>query len=388
VVEFLALPVPEGDAFVVRDERRTYLVDGGGRTALSGLESLPVRLHNIGVNRLGVAACTHADKDHSGGIAALLKGGYPVDEYWLPASLLVLARAASLYGGCGDQWVAGLHDRLKGCRTRAGHPGDGPPSTTDTWTSLRGVVHTDCAPMDTRVATLTDDKIREASSRLACVAADACRRLRAAKDDPDWASSRTLALRVTRTLAWTAQLLAAIAQSSARKRWFAYAGHRTNWPADCRTLCANGDELGPSWLPACSSADPGDLFTALALTQANAESLVFHHVGCHCEVLFCADSGFGWLGTAQFGLSSPAVVTAPHHGSCDRDNARVYRMVQGPCIHWVRTHHRSVRRPYCAYRAARYRYCVRCGTGQPRLVRLKCSGGQWYACTPGCTQAC
>ncbi|RKQ60807.1 metallo-beta-lactamase superfamily protein [Vogesella indigofera] len=81
--KLLALPVA-GDSFLLRRGDRNILVDGGyGSRALIAALSAP----SVAVNHLHIVVCTHADKDHAGGLTDLLeKSSVRVDEFWLPGS--------------------------------------------------------------------------------------------------------------------------------------------------------------------------------------------------------------------------------------------------------------------------------------------------------------
>lgn len=79
----VALPVA-GDAFLLNRSGRQILVDGG-----SGSARLLQELKNFNVKHLDVVVCTHADRDHAGGLVDFLdcsNSPVTVDEFWLPGS--------------------------------------------------------------------------------------------------------------------------------------------------------------------------------------------------------------------------------------------------------------------------------------------------------------
>ncbi len=101
------LDVGQGDAVLVQGRRASLLVDAGtalpGGVDLGRSAVLPA-LRALGVRRLAAAVASHADLDHRGGLAAVLRA-LPVDELWLPpgaedqlayADLLALAGARSV----------------------------------------------------------------------------------------------------------------------------------------------------------------------------------------------------------------------------------------------------------------------------------------------------
>ena len=80
----LALDVGQGDALLLRDGGQAWLVDAGPRWGRfdAGRAVIQPVLRAEGVARLEVLVLTHADRDHSGGAAAVLER-VPVGEMWL-----------------------------------------------------------------------------------------------------------------------------------------------------------------------------------------------------------------------------------------------------------------------------------------------------------------
>lgn len=99
------LDVGQGDAFLLRDGRRSLLVDGGGwkRGDFGGMVLLPA-LAGEGIRALDAVVLTHPDRDHCGGLLDLVDY-LPVREVWTPAGLPA--------DGCG-----GALARLPGVRRR------------------------------------------------------------------------------------------------------------------------------------------------------------------------------------------------------------------------------------------------------------------------------
>jgi len=98
------LDVGQGDASIVQGERGSVLVDGGvavpGGFDAGASVVLPA-LGALGIRRLDLVVASHADLDHAGGLAAVLRE-LPVQRLWLPpggrsdpafAALLQLAHA-------------------------------------------------------------------------------------------------------------------------------------------------------------------------------------------------------------------------------------------------------------------------------------------------------
>lgn len=78
-----ALPIP-GESFLLCRQGKHILVDGGhGSRALSAALMSPA----LAVDHLDIVVCTHADKDHAGGLVAILdKSNIRVTEFWLPGA--------------------------------------------------------------------------------------------------------------------------------------------------------------------------------------------------------------------------------------------------------------------------------------------------------------
>ena len=79
--KFTALPVGQGDAFLLERGERAILVDGGrARHAFTST----IAAHSK-TQRLSIVVCTHADADHAEGLIGLLEGNtIQVEEVWLP----------------------------------------------------------------------------------------------------------------------------------------------------------------------------------------------------------------------------------------------------------------------------------------------------------------
>ena len=82
--EVLTLDVGHGDALVVRSGEAAWLVDAGTRFERydAGRRVVLPALRAEGIARLDALVVTHADRDHVGGAAAVVRG-LPVGELWL-----------------------------------------------------------------------------------------------------------------------------------------------------------------------------------------------------------------------------------------------------------------------------------------------------------------
>ncbi|ATN09678.1 hypothetical protein CRN80_08410 [Pseudomonas sp. FDAARGOS_380] len=81
--KLIALPV-RGEAFLLIRDGKTVLVDGGYN---SHDLSKALKNHAPGLTKIDIVICTHADRDHAGGLATLIDTSrLIVGEFWLPGA--------------------------------------------------------------------------------------------------------------------------------------------------------------------------------------------------------------------------------------------------------------------------------------------------------------
>lgn len=398
---FEALPV-KGDAFLLATDRYHLLVDGGG-SAITLAKAL------AGVSRLDVVICTHADRDHAGGLTKILSVAkfLTVGEFWLPGAWtdyledLVLRPAAfaaalgeDIYEIFADGWSA---DAPPESEDDEPLPYDleilnrtGPLSDLDRRTDELSVVPSDGetqpVPADDWFAALGREYLNSAGARLPdarTVAAASARARPFAKPLTKQQAKRRHAILVDAID--TAQRIREIAiQAIAHRvkvRWFDFSAFKLNppsggWPGLIQPV--NACELVvPPPRPRVSRVN------FIALTTVNLESLVFQAVerpGIPA-VLFCADSPLTggrhgpWPGLPRVPLGG-ILMTAPHHGRVS--NAGAYAIAEGwlpgssRVFTWVRSGGLGLP---CAELLGRRRFCTACGptvgaTTKPAKVRL------------------
>ncbi|MGL4315981.1 MAG: MBL fold metallo-hydrolase [Pseudomonas sp.] len=83
--KLIALPI-KGESFLLRRGDRTVLVDGG----YNSLDlSRALKTHASDLKQIDIVVCTHADRDHAGGLCNLINAsGLDVGEFWLPGTWL------------------------------------------------------------------------------------------------------------------------------------------------------------------------------------------------------------------------------------------------------------------------------------------------------------
>lgn len=81
--KLIALPI-KGEAFLLIRDGKTVLVDGGYN---SHDLSRALKVHVPGLKKIDIVICTHADRDHAGGLTTLIDAsGLTVGEFWLPGT--------------------------------------------------------------------------------------------------------------------------------------------------------------------------------------------------------------------------------------------------------------------------------------------------------------
>lgn len=341
---FVALPVGQGDAFLVSNTDFSALVDGGhsGRTLLQLLSK-----HRRS-RALNVVACTHNDADHAEGLIGLLASQeIKVCEVWLPGQWttrlrdLLVAPEAFMLEVLHDidtlssedirmDSLSDLADRLENVETV---PGESSPivqvldeaveaSTGRPTRLLRHITSWWAFPFHHRTPL-----------RLFWEAIDATERI------------RKLAY-----LAW---------QRAVAVRWFDVTYSPATITTDATKLLVpvNAKEI------VRISSYKLSALQFLALSVSNKRSLCFEFRPTpeKVSVLLTADSDLNFKDPINW--SSGMIVTAPHHGS--EANVSAYDRASQECpspqsILWVRSDGRFRSRPGAAFLQQIKRYCTRC----------------------------
>jgi hypothetical protein len=362
ISSLLALPIP-GESFLLQRHNKNILVDGGYNAhALStALQSKAVN-----VDQLDIVVCTHADRDHAGGLVDLLdKSSIKVKEFWLPGA-----------------WIDGLPTLLNNPKSVVDalaielehHIADTVFSNDDSYESfeeqqfyriaqmkieqrdaardwLRVVGHDDEVeyPGMQWLQQLTESEDQEVAVDIDTnVFRNKCRTFRRKGDRLQWHSHW---VRLGIETIKTAERIRNIALQALRHgvpvRWF-----------DFQTFAiarhASGGVVGVLEPINAVEVVPLHNIPAVAawfayLTPINEESLVFKSPGnddncfSRCDILFTADSPLGDGVGYQNSFLQPtnnecrfAIVTAPHHGS--ESNAIAYEHVENvyQVLLWLR----------------------------------------------------
>ena len=348
----LALPIP-GESFLLLRHNKNILVDGGysAHTLSAALQSKAVN-----VDQLDIVVCTHADRDHAGGLVDLLdKSSIKVKEFWLPGA-----------------WIDGMPVLLKNPKSVVDaldrelerQIADAALSDDDSYESFEEQQFYRIAQMKAEKRDAARDWLRVAGhddeagypdmqwlqqlveSEDQDVAVDIntnvfrnkCRVFRRKADRLQWHSHW---VRLGIETIKTAERIRAIALQALRHgvpvRWF-------DFQTFAKTRYASGGVAGVLEPINAVEVMPTQEMPPVAawfayLTPVNEESLVFKSPGdedggyMHCDILFTADSPLGDGVGYQRSFLEPAkgscrfaIVTAPHHGS--ESNAMAYKYVE------------------------------------------------------------
>ncbi|MBK6697236.1 MAG: MBL fold metallo-hydrolase [Myxococcales bacterium] len=366
MAKLTAIPVGQGDAFLLeRADGKIVLVDGGrARSSLAGQVSLAT-------SNIDVVVCTHADADHAEGLIGLLESSLvPIREVWLPGRW-----SSRLEDLCRDQasFLQELHHDVHNAEGGADlekiAEGELPrgESTTDFDPELLG-------------AALEHEERLEPD-------------LLSASAHPAWwlpwaemwpgfhgpnAPKWQLWIDAVQTAVRIRDVARAAHHHGARLRWFDFDEVNVN-----RAPPSGGEPflypLNSVELTKRHALRKLGALHFLALSVANRESLVFlaPQTDDDTPVLFAADSDLA-CGRVP-GTSRTLAVTAPHHGSEANKTAYVTVSRAAANVVWVRSDGNYKKRPGPAFLGEKARVCTLCRSGgaSKQTVRLDDTPSGW-----------
>lgn len=408
MLQFRALPVERGDAFLLATGRGAYLVDGG-----SGSErQLAGMLRSRGVKKLRAAIITHFDPDHVDGVLSLIGQGFSITECWLPQSLAEVCRTAvglpcDMRGwheaedaaptelpapkqGEGADETAVRELFLAGGRKLAGLAldcalrisGKGEPEDFEAlWQGIRGSMERHSAPdayfsVARKLISGSRESVFDMARdirggngyRLCAVAAATEARLQPTGPLGELCQSLSLAAQ-SALLLW---------DSPSRLRFFSLESERVDYLIPhSHMMCLNGVQVTPRSVPGQSR--PEDLISLARGLAEDRFSRVFRYGDRDCSVLFCSDSSLPFLSTkSRMELDRPTLVTAPRHGgtSCDR----VYPLIESRSPEedvWVRSHNPGQYKTSEWFKGMNRFYCLNCGGSLLQEIAAEHDGRRW-----------
>lgn len=387
---FIAIPVPQGDAFYFERDDFSVLVDGGrSRSGFARMFQNVTRADDS-----TYLVCTHNDADHGNGILGFLEAGLRCQEVWLPGRWLAIL--PKVLGPFVEVFVQLAHD--VGHRSMTSET-DNPPPGLSPLEAYEGTARGsfEAHPKGNDELRVGEDGWPESYLPLL----EQAEPWEIAPWVPLWPlEDRQFFsyLHYRKLGAAGLQLLWSAIEAASRIRAIAIESFHRGIPVRWFEFDVDkpSDDV-PANVPALQALNAravvricplvGPLLSALALTVSNKESLVFWSPPTeeHPGVLFTADSDLE-------GVRLPcqlrnAIATAPHHGSEANKNA--YAAVaaaaqhDSPSITWVRSDGRNTTRPGSSYLGlGSQRLCTICRPRQgsstrKQAVRLFSRGGVW-----------
>ncbi len=363
VATFTAVPVGQGDAFLLeRADGKTILVDGGRARTVFAAQLMLVRP----TPAIDVAVCTHADADHAEGLVGLLEASLAVvRDVWLPGRWTerlvdLIVRPADFL----DELLTDVRAEQEAGSLESPDAREGSERGEDVDVDLDGV---EAAlgledPLAPDILDGLADGVWLPSTDLVGSARGAL-----------WIEAVQAAARIRK-------VARAAHHHGARIRWFDFEeARRRGTPAGGEAFLhpINSVELTAHMLRRKVSA-----LRFLRLSVANRESLVFvaPEDPNNSAVIFSADSDLASLRSVP--ATRTPLVTAPHHGA--ETNAAAYGVIaaslpSGLDPQWVRSDGNYRKRPGATYLSGANRVCTLCrAASRPKQpVHLVDGPGGW-----------
>lgn len=399
------LPVRQGDAYVLKGQRGSYLIDGGD---MSG--RMPEMLRERRAGKFRAAVCTFPSPERLGGIIDLLESEYPVNECWLPASLVELQMLAARF--CGD-WPGWLQ--------ACGHSGVEAKAEPAPATAIVTSYEQAAALLELAYSGLTgqtadafckgspEDRVTAVFtalvSRTAGWADGESRRANALLDMfrafrgtctigamallcgrliyNDMAGQGRIGRKqgaVVRPLALAAMAAILMNRHAGNIRYFRQTGRLEEQLVPRHHFkCLNGIETEPGkGIPESASAKL--VHSAALRCLSSGEGLVFQYGDSECGALFCGESRFSFLGKREsVVLTRPTVIAAPAQGtvSCERAFNHIESSGLGETV-WVRSHVSYARKISDSFKRQKHAYCLyNCVHRAVQEILLSHKDGRW-----------
>jgi ribonuclease BN (tRNA processing enzyme) len=320
-MEFSALPVKKGDAFLLNFKGIFILVDGGvNQEHICSLLSQ----ENIPDKRIHIIICTHYDADHINGILGILKSNkWKFNEIWLPE---ILGSIGYTISKSHRKWLNALRKFREISVGESINSSDLPYVDKDN-------------NEDVSIASLNlflNFRFFYYQQHPSWV-----------YDEPEIDNDGEIITNLHSACSMVKNSLS----SGAYVRWFKYKNAEQSIDCGNNMIAINSIETG------VTIYDPIQLAKALLLTTINKESLVFLFNHNHFpNVLFAADSDLKF--SKSISLKDNSIVTAPHHGS--DENKKAYSIIVGKNLCFVRSDSFNNTRPCNTYIDQLNRYCTRC----------------------------
>lgn len=346
---FSALPVNVGDSFLLRDDNKIILVDGG----MSQQHIVQLLQHEqIPNNHIDLLVCTHYDADHINGIIGIFKSQkFTFKEIWLPEIL----------GSIGYTLSKKIRELFKDLRENSI---DLKIEKTSEYESVFKLHEYEDKEID--------QNSRENNSFEAIdvkVLDDFINYPRFLYFEPFWHFDSDTNYQMMLTLNSTVSLISNTLDSGAYIRWFKYYGYTHK----CYGFDLYSENARQTDITLYDSKRFFLTLYHLSLSDINKFSLVYMYQKEGVpEVLFSADSDLHFY-PQQVTLKDNSIVTAPHHGSSANDSA--YKKISGTNLIFVRSDRSQQKRPGQGYIGQQNKYCTVCrNQTQKQKVELNNKG--------------
>jgi hypothetical protein len=358
-MKLTALPVNVGDSFLLRDEDKIILVDGGMHK--QNILNLLYQEH-IPDNHIDLLVCTHYDADHINGIIGILKSNkFTFKELWLPEIL----------GSIGYTLSKKIGELFKDLRENEVN------------------IESENSECESIFKSQEDNEIHYDSKENNSFEAIDTKVLDDFLDHTKFwyfdhfflsYSDTDVNNKMMSMLNSTVSLISNSLHSGAYIRWFKCSDytHRTY----------GYDLYSENALQTDITLYSSKLFFLalyhLSLSDINKYSLVYlHHKENVPDILFSADSDLNFY-LQPVALKDNSIITAPHHGSHNNDNA--YQKISGNNLIYVRSDRSQQKRPGPGYLSQPQRYCTICRNYTfKHKVELNYNGSSFNTNAVACT---
>ncbi|MBK4742078.1 MBL fold metallo-hydrolase [Bacillus cereus] len=360
-MEFIALPVKNGDSFLLKDKNFNLLVDGG-----NGQTRIKKHIKKY-TDNLNVVICTHYDWDHVKGLLNLFR-----EVIYYRNLLAFLMREREFSKGeakrfyeaeikrilneelvtFNEIWLPDIFGRIALFKRQ----------------KTKGII----IPKDSdEVRILMEDR-KEYEENKRRYEED-----ERGNEEVIYRNNKGFDMDI-KTICRLVRICHVLVEEYGVKiRWFTYVNEIKNEHIKHNIYAINCEELDRRIEPYGSEEE-----VIYQFTQINRESLVFRYNEAEegnglPNVLFTADSNFEFCRGEKVPFNqSVAIVTVPHHGSRDKEHKKVYENLGEDMEYvFVRSSERHKSRPSEEYK--KYprikRYCIRCGRegSDQQTVHLK-----------------
>ena len=348
-LKFTALEIGSGDAFLLEDSENNWncLFDAGGSksTIVTLLKKKFKKRKN---NKLNLAICSHNDIDHTNGFIGLLQSDIEIDEIWLPGTWASVLKYVEDNGVGPDE----IECMVNVEKEYFGQDSECPRIRENDKSTIANLLDSETAvsieDFDESLAAISEViELESHDFSMKWFLYNHYYWHRREKNMGAGHPSLLLALNKITLIGGLAY------RKGCKIRWFNPFG-----PCNKKMIDYGFVALTSSKMMQVQKPKNAYSFAFLCcLTVENVYSIVFEYCDNDTPIIrFSADSDCYAQSVSPY--PENIIVTAPHHGS--EANDRVYRMLQGNKIIWVRSDRKSSKRPCQAFKNLDNKYCLAC----------------------------